>query len=39
MSHSLIAIKTSCSVPEKMHAQSVLAGQGLVGCRYPHTMT
>lgn len=39
MSHSLIAIKASCSVPEKMHAQSVLEGQGLVGRRYPHTLT
>ncbi|MFS4426869.1 hypothetical protein [Stutzerimonas stutzeri] len=38
MSHSLIAIKTTCSVPEKMQAQSVLQGLGLVAQRYPRSL-
>ncbi|OAS27580.1 hypothetical protein AYO08_21910 [Pseudomonas putida] len=33
-----IAVKTSCTVPEKMHAQSVLKEQGLIGDRYPRIM-
>lgn len=33
-----IAIKTSCTIPEKMHVHSVLNEQGLVGNRYPRTM-
>ncbi|MBA1203635.1 hypothetical protein G7009_18090 [Pseudomonas capeferrum] len=33
-----IAIKTSCTIPEKMHVQSVLKEQGLIGDRYPRIM-
>lgn len=33
-----IAIKTSCTIPEKMHAQSVLNEQGLIGYRHPRIM-
>lgn len=35
---TLIALKKSCSIPEKMHAHSVLEEQGLVGRRYPETL-
>lgn len=33
-----IAVKTSCTIPEKMHVHSVLNEQGLIGNRYPRTM-
>lgn len=35
---SLVCINSSCSVPEKMHAQKVLKEHGLVGARYPRRM-
>jgi hypothetical protein len=33
-----IVIKSTNTVPEKMHAQAVLEQFGLVGSRYPRTM-
>jgi hypothetical protein len=34
----LIGIKPTCSIPEKMRAQAVLAERGLTGLRYPRRM-
>ncbi|CJL78176.1 Uncharacterised protein [Streptococcus pneumoniae] len=33
-----ITLKTSCTIPEKMQAQSVLEGLGLVAQRYPRSL-
>ncbi|UXH55934.1 hypothetical protein Q1Z72_01465 [Pseudomonas qingdaonensis] len=34
----LIGIKPTCTIPEKMRAQAILAERGLTGLRYPRRM-
>lgn len=38
MAKILVAIKTTLNIPEKMHAQAVLAERGLTGSKYPRSM-
>lgn len=38
MAKILVALKASCTIPQKMHAQAVLAERGLIGSKYPRTM-
>lgn len=35
---TLIGLKESCTIPEKLHAQAVLKEQGRIGFRYPKSM-